>query len=142
MTIYGGKGTTVSVSTTINLGGTLQAIGQVVSCRPHGGSVGTYDITNLDSTGMREYTKTIGDGDTLEFMVNYESTDKGQDMCADMIAAPFLTSWKVQLPGSVDPYFVWFNGTLTGFSRQPATVDGLHQADLSVKISGSVTSTN
>jgi hypothetical protein len=137
MGIAKGDGTELYVAPTLPY--TDIPVGQVVSVTPHGGDVGTYDITNLDSTGGREYTKTIGAGGTLDFMVNYNPQDAGQVACQSMIASPTTAArWSIVLP-TTDSDYASFIGHLTAFGAEQITVDGIHMRTISVQISSTWT---
>lgn len=132
-----GDDTLLWVKVPHDAGGTGVRVGQIVSITPHGGSAGQYDVTSLDTTGNREYHKTIGVGDTLDFTVNYDPNNAGQVVCQGLVSTPLMAKWYVVLPTS-NSDFSEFQGVLTAFGAEQITVDGIHTRTVSVQISSTL----
>jgi hypothetical protein len=132
MPVHAGKGTVFQVS----VNSSFIPVGQVTSIGGPDASVGTFEVTNLDSS-MREFTPTIGDGGSASLNVNYDPTNAGQAFLQGLVATPSTISCKIIFPTTTR--FMTFGGVLTGFAAGPITVDNIHTRDIGIKISGSIT---
>ena len=111
-------------------------IAQVTSLTPPQIEIGTVETTDLDAT-WRTHIATIGDGGTVSASVNYDPTTATHQNLTDLLTTPTTKAWKVTL-SDTDLFFA-FGGILTNFSPGAVTVDGLHTADVSIRVTGTVT---
>lgn len=132
MAFVAGKGTTLSVS----VNSTFISVGQVVSISGPSANVGTYEVTDLDSS-MRAFTPTIGDGGDISMACNYDPNNQAQAFLQGLIASPSTVSFRLVHPTTTK--FLSAGGVLTGFGRGSVTVDNVHTVDISIKLSGSIT---
>lgn len=130
-----GKGSTIG----FNAGsGATVVIGQVVSISGPSASVGTVESTNLASTA-RTFLTTIPDMGEVSFTVNWDHDLNTQSGLETILKTPDDTvAWLITLS---DATTIGFDGLLTGFNITGMEIDGLVQAEITVKVTGDITIT-
>lgn len=128
-----GKGATLGYAVGT---GAATTIGSVVSISGPSASVGTVECTDLSSTS-RTFVSTIGDAGELTFTVNFDSDEATHTGLFAYVASPSDDlSWVITLS---DSGTITADGILTGYSISGAEIDGVMQAEISVKLTGDIT---
>lgn len=135
MTAVKGKGATLAIG--------ANSIGQLVSVGGPSMEVGTVESTDLSSSA-RTFVSTITDGGEVSFTINYDSTDTEHAAIDTLMATPSDSqAWTITLndSGGSSGTTIAFTGICTNWELAGIEVDGLVQAECSVKVSGAVTVT-
>jgi hypothetical protein len=137
------NGTTLSITPS---GGTLTAIGQVVSITPASPEREEIDVSNLGST-WAETLLSIPDAGTLEFTIEWDSTNAGHaDLWTNFIADPITGAkalWTVTFNDKVATAgtIVTFSGQVKSFPWDELENKKVATVKLSVRITGAITIT-
>ncbi|WP_422923748.1 hypothetical protein [Singulisphaera sp. PoT] len=111
-------------------------IAQVSKISGPGGEVGTRETTDLDSTA-KEYEPTLYDGGEISFTVYYDPVMHA--LLFTLWTTPSKELWQLVFNDSVHTTFS-FKAILTKFSPTGMEVEGNLEAEITIKISGPVTS--
>ncbi len=131
-----GKGATLQLGS----GASPQAyttIAEVLRCGPIGSSNPEVDVTNLDSTA-KEYIAGLADGNTVEFDMNWLSSNTQQTSLRTSQAAGSTVN--LRMVWQTSPLTrAQFNLVLLTFEMGETTPDAQVTATVSGRISGSIT---
>lgn len=116
--------------------GALVTIADVVSISGPSITIPTIDSTNLTSTS-RTFLTSLPDNGEVTFTIQYdhdETTHAGLEALA--VTPDDSVNWGITFS---DADTATFSGALVGFNINGMEIDGLVQAEITVKISGDVT---
>ena len=125
-------------------GAVYAAIGQVKDITGPGLTRGTIDVTDHDSSGVREFLAGLTDGGELTFSIGFDPTNAEHVALHTSLTTASCTAsaaaWELDL-NVCSGTAVWtFDGFVTGFSPG-VPVEGEQTVDLSVKLNGGTTLT-
>lgn len=139
MANYGVKGTVLQITTTGSTTG-FTSVGQIRSIDGPGMTVGTRDVTHLESA-TKEYEGTIGDPQEFKLSVIYDSSDAGMVILHARTITPSTVlggdTFKIVFPTTTK--IVQFQGVVTECSLKGGDVEGTWMADVGVRPTRAVT---
>ena len=111
-------------------------IAEVLRCGPIGSTNPEVDVTNLDSTA-KEYIAGLADGNTVDFDVNWISSNTQQVQLRTDQAAK--TTINLRMTWQTSPLtYARFDLVLLGFEIGETTPEGQIMASISGRITGSI----
>lgn len=112
-------------------------IAEVLRCGPIGSTKPEVDVTNLDSTA-KEYIAGLADGNTVEFDVNWISSNAQHTSLRTSAAAGSTVNIRMTWPTSPNTIAV-FNLVLLSFEMAETTAESQLTASISGRITGAIT---
>ncbi len=113
--------------TTLTCNGT--EVGELLAITPPKMSVGTIEVTHLNSASHR-YREGLPEGGEASGKINY---DPSVTLLTNLILTPAIAEWVVTF--SDESTWTW-DGILTAFEPGEIGVDGKVEADFTIKVDG------
>lgn len=135
MARYIAAGTTLAVKK--SGANAFTTLGQLSSLDGPSNSVGSVQVTNLDST-RQEYIPGLPDGGDISGTLQFDAADPNHAYLAGLADAPEILEWQVKIPTKPNATMFTCDGFLTEFGVSAGGAEEVVEASITIKVTGEV----